>query len=156
MKVHSLLSEDLIFGGLEGRTRDDVLREMSGRFCGRTGPVACDVLLAKLLEREGLGTTAIGGGVAIPHCKVEGLEAPVLMLGLSREGVSFRSVDGQDTHVIFLLVSPLEKPEANLQVLAAIAKLARRSRTLAARLFQASTPAETLRTLREIEDGRHA
>ncbi len=95
MKVHSLLSEDLVLSGLAGRTRDDVLREMTGRLGGRTGPVACDVLLAKLLEREDLGTTAIGGGVAIPHCKVEGLETPVLMLGLSREGISFRSVDGR-------------------------------------------------------------
>jgi mannitol/fructose-specific phosphotransferase system IIA component (Ntr-type) len=156
MKVHSLLTEDLVLSGLAGGTRDEALREMAGRLGGRAGAVACEALLAKLLEREELGTTAIGGGIAIPHCKVEGLDAPVLMLGLSRAGIPFGAVDGQDTHAVFLLVSPLEKPEANLRVLAAIAKLARRTKTLAARLVQATTPAEALRTLREIEDGHHA
>ena len=155
MKVQSLLTEELVLNDLRGRTRDDVLREMTEGLDRRAGSVTADVLLARLLEREGLGTTAIGGGVAIPHCKVEGLEAPVLMMGLSREGVSFQSVDGRDTHVIFLLVSPVERPEANLRVLAAIAKLARRSRTLVARLVQAPTAAEALRILREIEDGSH-
>jgi PTS system nitrogen regulatory IIA component len=156
VKLHSLLNEDLVLAPLRGRTRDDVLREMVEHFEGLKGPVPGEDLLGKLLAREGLGTTAIGGGVAIPHCKVGGLKSPVLVLGVSPAGVSFRSVDGEDAHIIFLVVSPLEHPNVNLRVLAAIAKLVRKSRTLAPRLMKAPSAADALRTLREEEEAVHA
>jgi PTS system nitrogen regulatory IIA component len=156
MRLHSLLTDDLVLAELRGRDRESVLNEMVEhlRGLGDIGPE--DDLLGKLLAREALGTTAIGGGIAIPHCRLSGLKAPVLLLGLSRGGVSFESVDGGDTHVIFLLVSPLESPNVNLRVLASIAKLSRRSRTLAAKLLRAPTVGEALRVLREEEDGGHA
>jgi mannitol/fructose-specific phosphotransferase system IIA component (Ntr-type) len=154
MKLHKLLGEDLVLAGLEGRTRDDVLREMAERVRAQAG--LDDGLHERLLAREALGTTAIGGGVAIPHCRAAGLKAPVLALGLSRNGVPFSSMDGQNTHVIFLLVSPLENPAVNIRVLASIAKLIRRSDGLAAKLARAATAGEALRLLREEEEGAHA
>jgi PTS system nitrogen regulatory IIA component len=156
VKLHSLLTEGMVLARLRGRSREAVLEEMVEHLRGRKGSSFGDDLLEKLLAREGLGTTAIGGGIAIPHCKVESLKAPVLVLGMSQDGVSFGSVDGEDTHVIFLLISPLENPNVNLRVLAAIAKLARRSRTLTGKLLQAPTTAGVLEVLREEEDGAHA
>jgi len=156
MKLHSLLSEDMILAPLQGRSREAVLEEMVGHLRGRKADGFGDDLLVKLLEREELGTTAIGRGIAIPHCKIAGLRTPVLVLGLSPEGVSFGSVDGEDAHAIFLLVSPLEHPNVNLGVLAAIAKLARQSRALAAKLLRAPSAAAVLEVLRREEDGGHA
>jgi PTS system nitrogen regulatory IIA component len=155
VKLHSLLAEDLVLTPLKGRLRDDVLREMVERFARRTAVASGGDLLGKLLEREKLGTTAIGGGVAIPHCKVGGLKAPVLVLGLSREGVAFDSVDGKEAHVIFLVVSPLEHPNTNLRLLASIAKLVRKSGTLTTKLLKASNAGEAIRVLREEEDRAH-
>lgn len=156
MRLHSLLTDDLVLAELRGRDRESVLNEMVEYLRSRGGFDPDDDLLGKLLAREALGTTAIGGGIAIPHCRLSGLKAPVLLLGLSRGGVSFESVDGGDTHVIFLLVSPLESPNVSLRVLASIAKLSRRSRTLAAKLLRAPTAGEALRVLREEEGGGHA
>jgi len=155
VKLHSLLDEDLVLAPLKGRSRDDVLTEMVECLRHRTGAASGEDLLGKLLEREGLGTTAIGGGVAIPHCKVGGLKAPVLALGLSREGVAFDSVDGKDAHVIFLVVSPLEHPNTNLRLLASIAKLIRKSGTLSMKLLKAPTAREAIRVLREEEERAH-
>ena len=154
MKLHKLVGEDMVLVRLEGRTRDDVLREMAEHVRARAG--LDDGLHERLLAREALGTTAIGGGVAIPHCRAAGLKAPILALGLSREGVPFPSVDGRDTNVIFLLVSPLENPAVNLRVLASIAKLVRKSDGLAVKLARAATAGEALRLLREEEEGGHA
>jgi PTS system nitrogen regulatory IIA component len=156
MRLHSLLTDDLVLAELRGRDRESVLNEMVEHLRNRGGIDPGDDLLGKLLAREALGTTAIGGGIAIPHCRITGLKAPVLVLGLSRDGVSFESVDGRDTHVIFLLVTPLESPNVSLRVLASIAKLSRRSRTLAGKLLRAPTAGEALRVLREEEDGGHA
>jgi PTS system nitrogen regulatory IIA component len=155
MKLHPFLDEDLVLAPLKSRSRDDVLREMVERLPQRTVAASGEDLLGKLLEREKLGTTAIGGGIAIPHCKVGGLKAPVLVLGLSHEGVAFDSVDGKDTHVIFLVVSPLEHPNTNLRLLASIAKLVRRSGALSMKLLKAPTAGEAIRVLREEEEKAH-
>ena len=154
MKLHKLLGEDMVLAPLQGRTREDVLREMAEHVRSRAG--LDDGLHDRLLAREALGTTAIGHGVAIPHCRAAGLKAPVLALGLSRDGVPFSSVDGQDAHVVFLVVSPLENPAVNIRILASIAKLVRKSAGLVAKLLKAATPGEALGVLREEEDRAHA
>ncbi|MEN6311540.1 MAG: PTS sugar transporter subunit IIA, partial [Acidobacteriota bacterium] len=145
----------LVVVPLAGRSRDEVLREMVDRLRSCHAADGQDIL-AKLLEREGLGTTAIAGGVAVPHCKIAGLKAPVLALGVSRQGVAFQSIDGKSTHVIFLIVSPLEQPNVNLRLLASIAGLVRKSEVLPVRLRNAATAGEALRVLHEEEDGHHA
>jgi PTS system nitrogen regulatory IIA component len=156
VKLHPLLREDLVLAPLKGRGRDDVIREMAEHLQSRADAAPGADIATKLLEREGLGTTAIGGGVAIPHCKVGGLKAPVLALGVSREGVAFESPDGKSTHVVFLVVSPLENPNVNLRFLAAIAKLVRKSGGLASKLMRASTPGEAIQAIREEEERAHA
>lgn len=155
MKLHALLDEDLILTRLQARDRAGILREMAGALTAlRAGELDTD-LLDKLLKREDLGTTAIGHGVAVPHCRAKRLKTPALMLGLSREGIPFEAVDGKLSHVFFLLVSPEDNPGSGLRLLAAIAALTRTSRSLASKLLKASTPADVLRVLRaEEEKGR--
>jgi PTS system nitrogen regulatory IIA component len=155
VKLHALLDETLVLPRLEGRDREGVLREMAGALAGGPAGTVEEDLLDKLLKREELGTTAIGHGVAVPHCRAAGLKAPVLLLGLSREGVPFAAVDGKLSHVFFLLVSPEGDPGAGLRLLAAIAALTKASRTLASKLLKAPTAADVLQALRtEEEKGR--
>ncbi len=152
MKLHALLDEDLILSRLAARDRAGLLREMAGALASlRAGEFGAD-LLDKLLKRENLGTTAIGHGVAVPHCRAKGLKAPALLLGLSRDGVAFEAVDGKLSHVFFLLVSPEDNPGSGLRLLAAIAALTRSSRTLASKLLKAQTAAGVLKVLREEEE----
>ncbi len=155
MKLHNLLTDHLILAGLESRTRNDVLEEMVGFLKAQKMITKEKELYEKLVHREELGTTSVGEGVAIPHCKIDGLKAPILMFGLSKEGVPFGSPDGKLTHAFFLVVSPPDNPGLNLQILAAIAQLVRKSQDLTARLLAAMTPPRICRVLREEEDRIH-
>lgn len=152
VKLHALLDETHVLPRLEARDREGVLRELAGTLAARRGGGADGDLLDKLLKREELGTTAIGHGVAVPHCRAADLKAPVLLLGLSREGVPFAAVDGKLSHVFFLLVSPEGDAGAGLRLLAAIAALTKASRTLASKLLKAPTAAGVLNVLRAEEE----
>jgi PTS system nitrogen regulatory IIA component len=156
VKLHSLLDEDLVLPRLEARDRDGILRELAAGLEARHKTVFGGGLLNMLQKREELGTTAIGHGVAIPHCRTKGLNSPALLLGLSKEGVHFEAVDGKLSHVFFLLVSPEDNPGAGLRLLAAIAALTRGSRTLASKLLKAATAAAVLKTLRAEEEKARA
>jgi PTS system nitrogen regulatory IIA component len=155
VKLHALLEEDLILSRLQARDRAGVLREMAAALSSRrAGEIDAD-LLNKLLKREELGTTAIGNGVAVPHCRAKGVKSPALLLGLSREGVAFEAVDGKLSHVFFLLVSPEDNPGSGLRLLAAIAALTRTSKSLASKLLKAPSAVDVLKVLRaEEEKGR--
>jgi len=152
MKLHALLDDGLVLPRLEARDRTGVLREMAARLEARHAPGLDDTLLEKLLKREELGTTAIGKGVAVPHCRAKGLKALALLLGLSQDGVAFDAVDGKPSHVFFLLVSPEDNPGAGLRLLAAIAGLVRRSRGLSSKLIKAPTPEAIIGVLRAEEE----
>jgi PTS system nitrogen regulatory IIA component len=156
VKLHSLLAEDLVLPRLESRDRDGILREMAAGLEARHHAVFGGGLLRNLQKREEMGTTAIGYGVAIPHCRMKGLKSPALLLGLSKEGVHFKAVDGKLSHVFFLLVSPEDNPGAGLRLLAAIAALTRKTRTLPSKLLKAATAADVLETLRAEEEKTRA
>lgn len=76
----------------------------------------------KLREREELGSTGIGSGVALPHCKLKGIDRVVLAVATSAQGVDFGAVDGEPVRLFFMVLSPVKDPAAHLQSLAAISK----------------------------------
>ena len=151
-RLHALLDETLVLPRLAARDREGVLREMAGTLAGRHAGRLDEALIDKLLKREELGTTAIGKGVAVPHCRAAGIKSPLLLLGLSRDGVPFAAMDGKLSHAFFLLVSPEDNPAAGLRLLAAIAALTRTSRGLSSKLLKAPTPADVLEVLRAEEE----
>jgi PTS system nitrogen regulatory IIA component len=155
LKLHGLLSNDLIIPDLRSASRDDVLKEMSG-YLKRTGRIASDgELFKRLLQREMLGTTAIGDGVAIPHCKLDNVVSPVFLLAVSRTGARFDSLDGRPSHIFFLVVSSPDDPGLSLRILGAIARLVRGSASLARRLLDAPDPAAMIEVVREEEARLH-
>lgn len=122
MRLDSLTEPELIFPELDAATRDDVLRSMAERLEERKVIGSADELYGKLVEREQLGSTGVGSGVAIPHCKLRGLSQVVLAIGIARQGVDFGAVDTKPVRLFFLVVSPTEAPALHLQVLAAISR----------------------------------
>jgi len=153
VKLNHLLTADMIVPELTGETREEVLQEMvdwltQEKNINRKGKE----LLEKLIQREKLGSTAIGEGVAVPHCKIKGLEQPLVLLGISRKGVDFQAVDQKPVYLFFLVVSPPENPSINLQILAAIAHLVRESKGLVKKILQAKSNQEILKVIREEEE----
>lgn len=120
-----VVQERLVFPDLAATTVEEALSEMADGL-ERAGVVAkAGELARRLVEREAMGSTGLGGGLAIPHCKVRELADVVVSIGISREGVDFRASDGQPVTVILLVLSPVGAPALHLQALARISRLIR-------------------------------
>lgn len=122
MHLGALTKPGLIFVELPGSDRPTLLKAMADGLIARSALQDADSLYERLLEREELGSTALGGGVAIPHCKMKGLDKVIVAIGVSRRGVDFAAEDGQPVYLLFLVVSPEGRPAEHLQSLAAISK----------------------------------
>lgn len=142
----------MILLGLESVEREEVLKEMVGFLKKRNRIMKEKNLYEKLTQRERLGSTAIGEGVAIPHCKMKGIKDPVVMLAVSTKGVNFHSLDGKPSHLFFLVASSPDNPSLNLQILAAIAHLVRKASSLLKKILEAKNISEILEIIREEEE----
>lgn len=126
---------------LTSSSRDGVLAELAGRVAERN-PVLCrEGLFSLLLEREQLGSTGIGDGIAIPHCTSPALSAPVILFGRSDSGVDFHSVDDTPVRLFFLLVTPEGAAGIHLKLLSRISRLLK-SPQVRAQLLEASSEGE--------------
>ncbi len=152
LKLFNLLREDMVIFDLGQDTRDAVLKEMVGFIKQGNKLIKEKDLFERLLQRENLGSTAIGAGVAIPHCKLKSVKEPIVLLAVSRKGVDFQSRDGNASHIFFLVASSAENPSLNLQILAAIAHLVRKAESLLDRILAAENIASVLEVIREEEN----
>jgi len=104
-----------------------------------------------LIERERLGSTGIGGGVGIPHGKLDDLQSIVLGFGRSRGGVDFESLDGKSTHIFFLLLAPQNSAGLHLKLLARISRLLKKG-LFKERLLQALDRDEIYHAIKEEDE----
>jgi PTS system nitrogen regulatory IIA component len=123
MKISELFDESLVITEFKGKSKKQVLEEMVVHLALNKKNIDTDVLLKVLLEREKLGSTGIGSGIAIPHGKIYGLENIVLVFGKSNEGIDFESIDGKPVNLIFLLVAPSNSAGVHLKALARLTRL---------------------------------
>ena len=152
LKIHQLLAEDLVLPELQSQNRDGVLLELARFIKGKRTEVSDEDLYEKFLKREMMGSTAVGAGYAIPHCKIQAVESPLVSLGISKKGIGFDAADGKPSFVFFAVVTPEDHPSLNLQILAAVAQLIRRSRHLSKKLTRARTGREILDVIQEEEE----
>jgi PTS system fructose-specific IIA component/PTS system nitrogen regulatory IIA component len=123
--VKNFLVRDAIVASLAATTKDGAIRElvMALQGAGYFKPSEVESVVTEILRREGLGSTGIGRGVAIPHSRHEGLPRLIGTLGLSRTGIPFDSIDGQDVKMVFLLVSRPDQPGPHLHALETIVRV---------------------------------
>ena len=125
MKIMDILLKDAVILDIESEDKRDVLAELSGKAAQAEASLDADRLLQVLLDRENLQSTGIGDGVAIPHGKMPGLARLVASFARSRAGVDFQSIDGEPTHLFFLLVVPEHSGGQHLKALARISRFFR-------------------------------
>lgn len=126
MKIVEFLRADAVIASLQGRTGQAVLQELTKPLVaahGTTLAIDAQRLLDTLLDREKLGSTGIGEGVAIPHGKVPGLPGLMASFGRAPEGVDFRAIDGKPTYLFFALFAPENSAGAHLKALARISRI---------------------------------
>lgn len=152
MKLQNLLIKDMVIEELDSQDKEGALKEMVS-FLKRRKKISKEKeLYGKLLQREELGSTAIGEGVAIPHCKMKGVKNPIVLLAISRKSIDFQSLDGNPSNIFFLVVSSPDNPSLNLQILAAIASLVRKSESLLKKILNAKNASTILEIIREEEE----
>ena len=123
MKILDIVSPEAVIADLRSQTKQDVLRELAERVERTMPSMKADTLTSILMERESLGSTGIGDGIAIPHGKSPQLDRLVAAFGRSIPGVPFDSMDGKPTHLIFLLAGPAESTGMQLKALTRISRL---------------------------------
>jgi len=123
MKITEMLKREFVLEQLKAGNKRDALAELAGVFAQGRIKVDSEAVLHVLLERERLGSTGIGDGIAIPHGKLTGLEEMVVSFGRSREGIAFEAMDGKPVHLFFLLMAPENSAGQHLKALAKISRM---------------------------------
>lgn len=123
MKIVDFLNVHAITTNLEAMDKEGVIKELVELLAKTQSIRDKEKLIKSLLEREALGSTGIGQGVAIPHCKSESVKEVVAAFGISHKGVNFESLDGERAYIFFLLVAPQDTTGPHLKVLARISRL---------------------------------
>jgi len=152
MKIVDFLQPGAVLDDLVGSTPQAVLAELS-RPLAASHKVDLPRLLDTLLEREKLGSTGIGDGVAIPHGKVAILPTLTASFGRSRTGVDFKAIDGKPTFLFFTLFAPENSAGAHLKALARISRLFKNPSFRDA-IMKAKDAAEIYRLI-EVEDAKY-
>lgn len=148
MKIMDILNKDCIIPELRSKNKKEVLEELTGALLNSKANLDKEALVAVLLERERLGSTGIGDGIAIPHGKVQDLDELVLSFGRSTEGIEFDSMDGRPTHLFFLLIAPENSAGIHLRALAKISRLLK-SGQFRQRLLEAETSEALFQVIQE-------
>lgn len=123
MKIDGLLQAEDIIPCLAAETKDQVLTELAARVAERHPSLDRAEIIRVLLERERLGSTGIGDGIAIPHGKLKRADGLILAFGRSISGVDFNAIDGRKVHLFFLLLAPEEAAGTHLKMLARISRI---------------------------------
>lgn len=135
MRIKDVLKESCVVADLNGQTKNEVLRELAVALKDAGQIKDVDAAVEVMLEREKLGSTGIGDGIAIPHGKLKGLRTILCAFGRSVKGVSFDSVDRKPVHIFFLLLAPEDSAGLHLKMLSRISRILR-DQTFRRRLLQ--------------------
>ena len=117
------LGRQCIIMEMQSATKDEALQELVKTVQDSCREIDPDKLLSVLREREQVGSTGVGNGVAIPHAKVPGLDHLVLCFGRSSSGISFESIDNRPVHLFVQILSPTGMADDYLRSLAGISRL---------------------------------
>ena len=138
MRLADFLDEQRVSVSIEARTKGEALEALASLLACGTTLDSRDVLHG-LEDRESLGSTGIGSGVAIPHARIGGLDRTIAALSISARGVEFDAIDGKPVHLFVALVAPAKHAADHLKALARISRLLKDD-AVRDRLRRAPTP----------------
>ena len=125
MKVTEFLDVKGVKLDLQASEKQDILKELVDVLADVKDIGDKKLILKALLERESLGSTGIGQGIAIPHGKTDKVNELVSVLAISKKGVNFEALDGEPVYIFFLLVAPKDAAGPHLKALAQISRMLR-------------------------------
>jgi len=122
MSVINDINPNMVLPNLNAAAKKEVLMELAAAVHAEIEDLDANEIYKVLREREGLGSTGIGDGIAIPHGKLKGLSAITICFGRSVRGVPYDSMDGKPAHLFFLLLAPENAAASYLSSLAELSR----------------------------------
>ena len=155
MKFQDFVSVEAILAELSKEDKEGVIKELVAALAESNAidGEQQESIVKAIMKREELGSTGIGRGVAVPHTKHPSVEKLVGTVGVSGEGIDFESLDGEKVQLVFLLVSPPDRPGDHLRALENITSQLRDD-TLCRFLKQSKTTADIQQLLEEADNGQ--
>lgn len=156
MKLTDFVVREAILVDLEATTKEAAIREIVTSLldAGQIGAAEQESIVRAIMNREELGSTGIGQGVAVPHTRHPTVDRLIATVALSRQGVQFAALDGDPVDILFLLVSPPDRPGDHLRALENISRHLKDARFVSF-LRQARTREAVIDVLEEVDAGGH-
>jgi PTS system nitrogen regulatory IIA component len=151
MKIMDYLGEEWVIADLQGTDKASILKELSGVLVKPCKATSGEELLQVLLDREKLGSTGIGEGIAIPHGRLKKLKNFFISFGRSALGVDFDSIDQKPSHLFFLVMAPENSAVDNLKLLSRIVTLLKEP-SFKKRLIEAPSRKELFQIISEEDE----
>ena len=123
MHLHKIIPPELIITGLKAENKDEVFNELVDTFCGKNKIFDREDILEALWIRESKMSTGIIKGIAIPHVKITALDGIHAVIGISRKGIEYDSLDGLPVYLVFMILGPQINPEEYLSLLMSLSEL---------------------------------
>ncbi len=142
------LPESAIQAELKSQSKKEVLKELVATLTEAHGIKNSANILEALLEREELGSTGIGQGIAIPHGKSDAVTKVIAALGISKKGIDFDALDGEPAYIFFMLIAPSNSAGIHLKILAKISRLLK-DKFFRQALREAKTPQEAIKLIKD-------
>lgn len=124
-KIADYINEETVNLDLKSKVKNMVIKELYGAIKDSDSIKNKELGLSDIYAREELGSTGIGKGVALPHAKTKAVDELIITFGISKNGVSYNSMDGEDVNIFFMFLCPEKKTQEYLKVLARISRLIR-------------------------------
>ncbi|MGO8988212.1 MAG: PTS sugar transporter subunit IIA [bacterium] len=151
MKIMDYLNEEWVLSDLKGTDKPSILKELSNVLVKSCQGTSVEELLQVLLDREKLGSTGIGEGIAIPHGRLKKLKKFFVSFGRSLKGVDFDSIDQKPSHLFFLVIAPENSAVDNLKLLGRIVTLLKEP-SFKKRLMEAPSQRELFQVISEEDE----
>ena len=148
LNLVDFLPQAAIQPDLKSQTKKEVLKELVQELALAHGIKDPLNILKALLEREDLGSTGIGQGIAIPHGKSNSVSGVAAALGISKRGIDFDALDGEPVYIFFMLIAPANSNGIHLKILAKISRLLK-DKFFRQALREAKTSQEALKLIKD-------
>jgi len=155
MKFSDFVNSKAIKPSLTAGDKEGVIRELVAGLVetGQLDGGELESIVAAILNREELGSTGIGRGIAVPHTKHPSVGKPIGTVGISHDGIEFQSLDGEPVQLFFMLISPPEQRNEHVKALGNIAKQLA-DETFCRFLKQAKTAKDIQQVLEEADNNQ--
>ena len=150
MRLSDFVNKRLINLSLQAKGKKETLEELAALLAGQRIIPNSEKLVSVLMERESLGSTGVGNGIAIPHAKTDLAKKIIIAFGRSDKGIDFDSLDKKLVYLVFLIIAPEDAHETYLRVLARISRLLHEER-IREGLRNAQSPRQVVNLIRKEE-----